>query len=220
MRLLDPAQKFILSMLTTSALTFWLLGSVVADARANALEGTGVGQFNAPSLSGLTECSSKSDNLLMQTNFAQVEGQRYAWRSSQHSSKSSFQLAVTDGVLAITQAASEPWFVFKQSVDVTNLGGKYLQFSAEMRGNIEVDPKLHGFEHKAGLYFRVTTSDRERQSFSGDQKPNTGDWDWQPFASIIEAPLNILKLEVGFFHQAGGVLYAKNPSLVILECPE
>ena len=166
-----------------------------------------------------SECQ-RSKNLLKQADFAQVAGELYAWRSRQHSSQPSFELAIEEDVLTITQAGSEPWFVFKQTVDKARVAGKRVMISADMRGDIKTEPKVHGFEYKAGLYYRVVTSDRESQSFSGDQQPNIGEWDWRNFEVELEMPQNLRSFEVGFFHQAGGVLYAKNPSLVILECPE
>ena len=201
-------------VLCLGALVFQLASVGELSAQGMPKVSTGVASADSGS-----ECQ-RSENLLKQADFSQVAGERYAWRSMQHSSQPSFVLAIEEDVLTITQAGSEPWFVFKQAVDTAQVAGKRVMLSADMRGDIKTEPRTHGFEYKAGLYYRVVTSDRSSQSFSGDQQPNIGEWDWRSFEVEVQVPQNLRSLEIGFFHQAGGVLYAKNPSLVILECPE
>ena len=83
---------------------------------------------------------------------------------------------------------------------------------------IEIDDILithHHFDHVGGLYLKVG---REKARLA-EHEPNHNQWDWQEFAYEEVIPSGVTSLRAGFVHQSGGALWAKNPSLVIVDCP-
>ncbi|MDA8679939.1 hypothetical protein N9L80_06520, partial [Luminiphilus sp.] len=58
-------------------------------------------------------------------------------------------------------------------------------------------------------------------AYMGDQDPSVGQWDWQAFSVTKTLPEGVNVVKVGFIHQAGeGAIEARNPSLVLVNCPE
>ncbi len=166
----------------------------------------------------VTDSCVRSDNYLRQTNFSAGTGERMAWGSTQHSSKPSFEISVKDDTLTIEQKAREPWIIYRQRIDAKPLLGHSVEFSAELWGEVLAEPKLHGFEHKAGLYYRVNTRSRARLSSFAEHEPHAGQWDWQAMSANFNVPEDARWVEVGFMHQAGGILRARRPQLVIVDC--
>jgi len=123
-------------------------------------------------------------------------------------------------VLSIEQKGDEPWFIFKQRIKDRSLSGATLRYSALTKGSIQTEPKFHGFEHVAGLFYRTRTLGRQQVNYSAEMPPNQGEWEWQEVATTFEVPGDMNWIEVGFVHKAHGILQAKNPSLVIVACPE
>ena len=160
-----------------------------------------------------------SDNLLQAPDFGFNDEGKRVWSSAQHSSTPSFVSGFENGVLTIEQKGTEPWFMVRQQVRFPDMQGSTLRFSAETKGDISVEPKLHGFEHKAGLHYSFRGVGRGSPTFTADQTPNTGQWDWQEMSVEFEVPESATSLRVGFLHQGGGTLQARNPVLVRVDCP-
>lgn len=170
---------------------------------------------SAASQSGLDNhrCTA-SENLLVDTGFTREGDYARAWRMAQHTGELSFSTEANEGVLEMRRIATQPWMLMRQTVKDSRLSGATIVFTAELKGDLPSEPKLHGFDHIGGLYLRVG---REKARLA-EHEPNAEQWDWQTFSYEQKIPEGITSLKAGFVHQSGGVLWAKNPSLVILDC--
>ena len=194
----------------------------------------GKGSFVAVSLAGTVGCAvpsgqsesgaadsgrrgacDASENLLVDTLFTRTGEFARAWRLAQHTGEPSFSTEVADGVLEIRRIATQPWMLFRQTVADLRLSGATIRYSAELKGDLPDEPRLHGFDHVGGLYLKVGRG----AALLAEHQPNHDQWDWQTFSYEVEIPEGETSLRAGFVHQSGGALWAKNPSLVILDCP-
>ena len=127
-----------------------------------------------------------------------------------------FSVAVQAGELEMTRIGVEPWMVIQQRVSLSGRKGGILRFSADLRGAVTTEPLIHAFPHIAGLYLQ--SGARASEANAADHYPNYGEWDWQSFeVSVPRGPADTYAL-VGFSHQGGGSLWARNPSLVLVDC--
>ena len=156
-----------------------------------------------------------SENLLIDTSFTRTGEFARVWRLAQHTGEPSFSTEVADGVLEIRRIATQPWMLFRQTVADLRLSGATIRYSAELKGDLPDEPRLHGFDHVGGLYLKVGRG----AALLAEHQPNHDQWDWQTFSYEVEIPEGETSLRAGFVHQSGGALWAKNPSLVILDCP-
>jgi hypothetical protein len=104
--------------------------------------------------------------------------------------------------------------LFRQTVTDSRLSGATIRYSAELKGDLPVEPRLHGFDHVGGLYLKIGRGAAQL----AEHQPNHDQWDWQTFSYEVAIPEGETSLRAGFVHQSGGALWAKNPSLVILDC--
>ncbi len=155
-----------------------------------------------------------SENLLVDTGFTREGEHTRAWRMAQHTGELSFSTEANEGVLELRRIATQPWMLMRQTVKDSRLSGTTIRYTAELKGDLPSEPKLHGFDHIGGLYLKVG---REKAQLA-EHEPNAEQWDWQTFSYEQEIPEGITSLRAGFVHQSGGVLWARNPSLVILDC--
>lgn len=155
-----------------------------------------------------------SENLLVDTGFTREGDYARAWRMAQHTGELSFSTEANEGVLELRRIATQPWMLMRQTVKDSRLSGATIRYTAELKGDLPSEPKLHGFDHIGGLYLKVG---REKAQLA-EHEPNAEQWDWQTFFYEQEIPEGITSLRAGFVHQSGGVLWARNPSLVILDC--
>lgn len=155
----------------------------------------------------------ESDNLLIDTDFTLSRETAQRWQLSQHTGPQSFKLTSADGVVRIERIGDEPWMLLQQTVKNERFKGATLVYRVEIKG--EGLEGHFGFEPKAGVYTRIGTGGRARLA---SQSPNLGDWDWQTFEERIPLPSAVDRVQVGLVHQTGGVLLARNPSLVIERC--
>lgn len=168
------------------------------------------GTSTAPANGG---CRS-SDNLLRDPLFTNNSAYGRVWRMAQHTGDKSFEVTADDGLLKMERIDKEPWMLYRQTVESAALAGATVRYSAELKGDAPGEPMLHGFDHIAGLYIKPG---RERARLA-DHEPNVGQWDWQPVTIEEKIPVGVTSVRVGFVHQAGGTLWARNPSLVIVNC--
>lgn len=155
-----------------------------------------------------------SENLLIDARFTMEGEYRRAWRMAQHTGELSFSMESTDGVLEIRRIATQPWMLLRQTVDDANLSGATIRYTAELKGDLPSEPTLHGFDHIGGLYLKVGR-DPARLA---EHEPNADQWDWQTFSYEQLVPEGVTSLRAGFIHQTNGTLWARNPSLVIIDC--
>ena len=155
-----------------------------------------------------------SDNLLVDTDFTREGDYARAWRMAQHTGELSFSTEANEGVLEMRRIATQPWMLMRQTVNDGRLSGATIRYTAELKGDLPSEPKLHGFDHIGGLYLKMG---RGRAQLA-DHEPNADQWDWQTFTYEEQIPQGVTSLSAGFVHQSGGVLWARNPSLVILDC--
>ena len=177
-----------------------LLVLVFAPLRAEAAEQTG-------------DCE-EADNLLLDTTFELSGEAGRVWRYSQHTGERSFVYSAEDGELELARISGQPWMILKQRLSDSELSGARIRFSAELKGDLPAEPKIHAFEHKAGMYLRVGRGRAEL----AEHDHNVGAFDWQEVELDRVLPSGANRLEVGFVHQAGGTLWARNPKLVIVTC--
>ena len=148
-----------------------------------------------------------SENLLVDTDFTR-EGQfARAWRASRHTGERSFSVEVTDGTLEIRRIASQPWMLFRQTVDDARLPGATIRYTAELRGDLPSKPRLHGFDHVGGLYLKIG---RDRAMLA-KHKPNANQWDWRPFSYEAQVPLGVNRLKWDSYINLEGVYVGTRP---------
>ena len=160
-----------------------------------------------------------SRNLLADAEFSDISGG--VWAYTQHAGDRSFSVTSEQEELTITRTGVQPWMLLKQKVARPAINPDLISkwvFSAELKGQIETEPPLHGFEHVAGLFLQPALSPMSAKVAEHD--PNQGVWDWQRVE--VSAPVfsGSDVVQAGFVHQAGGSLWARNPSLVLMECEE
>ena len=155
-----------------------------------------------------------SENLLVDTGFTMDGEYRRAWRMAQHTGELSFSMESAEGVLEIRRIATQPWMLLRQSVDDARLSGATIRYTADLKGDLPSEPRLHGFDHIGGLYLKIGRD----SALLAEHEPNVDQWDWQTFSYEQQVPLGETSLRAGFIHQSGGTLWARNPSLVILDC--
>ena len=156
-----------------------------------------------------------SENLLQDVTFSRQGEYARTWREAQHTGERSFSTDAVDGVLEIRRISSQPWMLFRQTVKDPRLSGATIRYTAELKADLPAEPRLHGFDHVGGLYLQLARG----KVRLADHEPNHDQWEWQQFNYEESIPQGVTSLRLGFVHQAGGVLWAKNPSLVILDCP-
>ena len=158
---------------------------------------------------------SESQNLFADTEFQGLD--QDTWSYVQHSGPQSFRVAGGEGELELARIGDEPWMLLTQQVALPELDPNLrytLEMSAELKGNVQTEPELHGFEHKAGLFIRSGAASM------AEHEPNSGVWDWQR-VDVSVAPLPGSKsVQAGFLHQGGGTLWARDPSLKLVACDD
>lgn len=163
----------------------------------------------------LESCADQKD-LLQDPEFFRIHADDGLWIYTQHTGDRSFELSSHEGELSIKRVNKEPWMIIAQTVTHRSLAGAKIRFSADLKGDAPVRPPIHGFPHVAGLYLKVG---HHRNAVIADHKPNNGSWDWQRVTVEKFIPDGISELRVGFVHQSGGELWARNPTLTVVDCP-
>ena len=153
-------------------------------------------------------------NLLADTSFTQQGDFANTWRMVQHIGEPSFATEVVNGDLEIRRIGTQPWMLFHQTVKDSRLSGATIRYAAELKGDLPVDPPLHGFDHIGGLFLKLG----KVRGTLAEHDPNSGQWDWRSFSIEKRVPKGVTNVQAGFVHQAGGSLWVRSPSLVILDC--
>lgn len=158
----------------------------------------------------------ESENLLLDPAFVMSGDMSRVWRYSQHTGEKSFSYSSDEGILQLERISGQPWMILKQRISNPSLSGARVRFSAKLKGDLPTEPSIHGFDHKAGLYFKARGAGAEL----AEHPTNHGSFDWQ--LAVLDRTLTqgATRLDVGFVHQAGGTLWASEPKLVIVRCDE
>ena len=200
-------------LLSVSAATLALcLTACASDPHSDGPEIAGAANATTEAEDVNSRCN-ESDNLLTNTDFATAGD----WIYTQHAGEKSFGVRIDQGVLKIVRIGPEPWMVYRQRVPLSSTPAQRLRFSAELKGEILFTPPDHTWEHVAGLYLQLRPS---AYASVAEHLPNQGVWEWQEVAIEIDVPIYTTHAFVGFTHQGGGTLWARNPSLVLLDCQE
>ena len=131
-----------------------------------------------------------SENLLVDTGFT-MDGDTVAWRMAQHTGELSFSMESAEGVLEIRRIATQPWMLLRQSVDDARLSGATIRYTADLKGDLPSEPRLHGFDHIGGLYLKIGRD----SALLAEHEPNVDQWDWQTFSYEQQVPLGETSLQ-------------------------
>lgn len=200
--------SFLRERYVAKLLSLFLMSALAACGTAQNQISEAVGHSDAPG-----GCRN-SENLLRDPLFTNDPSYGRGWRMAQHTGERSFEISVDAGTLQMERIAQEPWMLYRVTIESAALSGATLQYSAELKGDAPGEPMLHGFDHVAGLYIKAG---REPARLA-DHTPNVGSWDWQTVTIQEKVPQGVTSVRVGFVHQAGGTLWARNPTLVIVSC--
>ena len=103
--------------------------------------------------------------------------------------------------------------ILTQSLDPRSLAGKVIEFSADIRFELGTPKQAHGLKTGGGLLLTARKNGRVVLNSIFDHEPNMGVHDWQSIRIVVEIPEEIDYLEVGFMHQAGGLIQVRNPAV-------
>ena len=178
----------------------------------------------SPDVSGAANAATKaedtdgrcneSDNLLTNTDFTAAGD----WIYTQHAGEPSFTVSNENAELEMTRIAGEPWMMFRQKVSLPPGNEGTLRLSADLKGAVQTEPLVHGLPHVSGLYLQAGS--RGDQANSANHQPNSGSWDWKRISVTVPRAPGSTYAWAGFIHQGGGSLWARNPSLVLIDCQE
>ncbi|MDB4476473.1 hypothetical protein N9052_02715 [bacterium] len=165
-------------------------------------------------------CQYVSGNLLSDTRFdtLHLPKMQQAWRYSQHSGEPSFSYDVNAGTLIFSRTGHEPWANLVQSVETSNLDGKRVEFSAEIRLRLSVPKQGRKIQStpSAGLIIVAKKGNRTVARARLDREPEMSKHNWQRLSIIADIPKGTNYLHVGFNHKAGGTIEARDPALRIV----
>ncbi|TGD73016.1 hypothetical protein E4634_12075 [Mangrovimicrobium sediminis] len=178
----------------------------------------------------LTACTAENKDaacaaadILEDPGFTTLGGPRSQrrWSASQHASEPSFAYGVEDGVLTIRKTGKEPWFLLTQIVqDYTSLAGQEVEYSAEIRLDLQPPSIPHGFKDGGGLVLTALVGGRNAVNSVLEHEPHIGTSDWQRVAIRATLPRQINQLRLGILHQADGTLQVRNPQLRPANCAQ
>ena len=165
-------------------------------------------------------CRSGESNYLLDADFA-LEGASKGsphWVALQHAGEKSAEIAIENGVLTIARTESQSWYFFKQKVRSDDFRGATIAFEADIK--LDLLPREKGGipDYGAGLSVAAYNGNgRLLRNSSLEHEPHRGRSDWVPVQVVLELPVFTRVLNVGFMHQANGVLQVRNPSLRLVE---
>ncbi len=145
-------------------------------------------------------------------------GKSKYWTGLQHVGERSYVVSIADdGVLSIERTGPEPWFVYRQILEATDLAGELVAFSAEMRLVNRPVASPDRATLPAGLKLAALDSGKLRmraeQPLSAADPPEA----WQKVQLIARLPADINNLRLNFYHEAYGVLQVRAPSFQLVD---
>jgi hypothetical protein len=159
-------------------------------------------------------CQKLGDNLLQDADFEleKQDGRSKAWGALQHAGEKSFEYTIENGELTIEKIGTQPWGIFRQRLRTSDLNGTRMAFTAELKMDLSPDgariPPTGG-----GLNLTARSgNNRILLRSTLNHEPRIGKTDWQPVRVIVDIPETTEIIELGFLHQASGVLQVRKPS--------
>lgn len=166
-------------------------------------------------------CPVKGENFLLDPGFTGRNDLGYLthWKSLQHAGENSFDVAIENGELTITKTGTQPWFMFRQSIKAEQLAGKKLAFEAELKFDLQPPAVASMFTMGGGLQLAAKpgSSGRPLLRSSMNHEPRLGKVDWHAVQVIVQLPRRTSLIELGFAHQADGILQVRQPSFRLVD---
>lgn len=160
-------------------------------------------------------CALEEGNYLRDADFAlEAESSRSRhWTGKQHVGEKSFDVTVVDGVLTIERIGTQPWFLYRQRLDVTDLAGQRVAFTAWLRLVEGGTERIRGVGQAGGLKLAAMSKGNakfrvERRLAAVEPRQK-----WQKLQIIAKLPQDTDTLELSFLHKSNGVLEVREPSL-------
>ncbi|MEH6589860.1 MAG: hypothetical protein V7746_06390 [Halioglobus sp.] len=164
-------------------------------------------------------CKVMGDNLIKDPTFSTRTPRENLkhWTTAQHAGENSYQYNIDNGELNIRKIGTQPWFVFKQRMDISEQAGNKLAFSAELKLDLQAPAIEHSFTAGGGLFLtakaRANGQGRVLMSASLLHEPRIGKVDWHPVQVVVELPDKTRSLVLGGTQQADGSFSIRNPKL-------
>lgn len=160
-------------------------------------------------------CQLAGDNYLLDKDFTLEAADKRSrhWFGLQHGGEKSFTTSMAGGELTINKIGTQPWYLFRQRLQNTDLAGKKMALRAELKLDLRAPASLHGFKVGGGLYL-LARSDRGKIALRSifNHEPHLGTLDWHEVQVIVQLPADTTTVEVGFLHQADGTLQVRKPA--------
>lgn len=150
------------------------------------------------------------------------------WTLTQHAGPLSYTVEVTEGVARIERIGGEPWGHFAQQLRDDALAGRWFEFSAEIRGELNdsygepmqptgpsvlVRGRLPGDLQMMGL--------RILYASTAEFGLNPGSYPWRRHAHRFQVPeATSLEITTALQLTHGGWIEVRNPRLVEVDPPE
>ena len=161
-------------------------------------------------------CQKLGDNLLQDADFAleKQDGRSKAWGALQHAGEKSFEYTIENGELTIEKIGTQPWGIFRQRLRTSDLDGTRMAFTAELKMDLTPDGSgMSPTGEGGGLNLTARSGNNKILLRSTlNHEPRIGKTDWQPVRVIVDIPETTEIIELGFLHQASGVLQVRKPS--------
>lgn len=164
-------------------------------------------------------CKVTGENLIKDPAFntRTDRGNLKHWATAQHAGENSYQYDIDDGELSIRKIGTQPWFVFKQRMDIPAQAGKKLAFYAELELDLQEPVEEHGFKVGGGLLLTAKARPNGQGKVLLDasllHEPHLGKVDWRPVQVVVELPDKTRSLILGAMQRADGSLKIRNPKL-------
>jgi hypothetical protein len=168
-------------------------------------------------------CKVMGDNLIKNPGFSTqtTRGSLKHWTTAQHAGENSYQYNVDKGEVTIRKIGTQPWFVFKQRLDIPAPAGKKLAFYAELELDLQAPTREQAPPIGGGLFLtakaRTNGQGRVLMDASLLHEPRIGKVDWRPVQVVVELPAKTRSLIFGGMQRADGTLKIRNPKLQLVD---
>lgn len=164
-------------------------------------------------------CAPLGESYLQDADFEleRLDGKSVHWRLKQHAGEPSFETDINDGVLTIRKIGTQPWLVYWQRLKGNEFAGKRMAFSAEMKWD-KPETDTRGVQSQARLNLIAFAKDNKiLKRFNLAYHPNPDKSGWQPLQMVVKLPPKTNFIDLGFVHEADGVLLIRNPSFYLVD---
>lgn len=136
------------------------------------------------------------------------------WTGIQHAGEKSFAVSIDDAVVSIERIGSQPWFLYRQRLKATDLAGRKMAFSAELRLLGPATGARDGVDPPVGLKLSALSASGKALSRL-EQRLASGESiaDWQKVQLVSQLPPQTQTVELSFFYESEeGTLQVRSPS--------